>query len=76
MEHVVNSHDAMTLGMKIAQRHKAHVTQLMNEFSCSPSSALDACLLSLAAEIMVAVQDHRLITEPPSPDEMARNPTG
>jgi len=49
--------EAMEIGMKIAENHKKNVMQLVNELGSSAESALHGCVVSLAADIMCALQE-------------------
>lgn len=63
----MNAREAIEVGGQIAQKHKRNVMDLM-ELGATPEKALDGCIVSLAADIMVALNRAETIKpEPTSP---------
>jgi hypothetical protein len=52
--------EAMEIGMRVAEDHMRNVMDLVNHFGSGPRSALNGCLVSLAATIMAELQKAQL----------------
>lgn len=50
----MNARDAIKVGEEIALKHKKNVLEII-EMGATPEKALDGCIVSLAADIMVAL---------------------
>jgi hypothetical protein len=50
----MNAHDAIKIGEEIALKHKRNVLEIL-EMGATPEKALDGCIVSLAADIMVVL---------------------
>jgi len=56
----MNAHDAIKIGEEIALKHKKNVLEII-EMGATPEKALDGCIVSLAANIMVVLNRAKVI---------------
>lgn len=53
----MSPHINMVVGMKIAEKHKQQVLKMIQEFDATPEEGLDGCIVALASDIMVAIDN-------------------
>lgn len=54
----------MDVGTAIAEKHKKNVLELIEKFGATPEKALEGCIVSLAADIMVKAMKMAEIERP------------